>query len=273
MANVPHRLQKLVLALFALCATTALAQNGPWNNPLMMAWSADGRFFNASAIFQDSSGVPSAIRWKGDTLICALQWFRQPIGSPSWDRVAVKFSYDAGLHWTAPTPIVIAGLPSDYQRPFDPTLTAIAGDSIRVYFSSSRGRPQGLDSTVNTYSAVSADGIHYTFEPTPRVDHPTRRVIDPAMISFNGTWHYSGPIGAPQEGAYHYTSTNGLLFFRKAIILQTTATTGPAISWLTATRRCGFTAAGRKSGIMSHPMALHGADTSTPMCRVAIRRS
>lgn len=216
MASVPHRLQNSVMALLSLYATTAIAQAGPWNNPLMMARSADGRFFNSATIFQDSSGVPSAIRWKGDTLICALQWFRQPVGSPSWDRVAVKFSYDAGLHWTAPTPIVIAGFPSDYQRPFDPTLVAIAGDSIRVYFSSSRGRPQGLDSTVNTYSAVSADGIHYTFEPTPRVDHPTRRVIDPAVIFFNGTWHFAGPIGAPQEGAYHYTSTNGLLFSRQS---------------------------------------------------------
>jgi hypothetical protein len=213
MADVLHRLQKSVIAVFALCSTATIAQNGPWNNPLMMGWSADGRFFNSSTIFQDSSGVPSAIRWKGDTLICAFQWFRQPMGSLSWDRVAVKYSYDAGLHWTAPTPIVIAAFPAGFQRPFDPTLVAIPGDSIRLYFSSSRGMPQGLDSTVNTYSAVSADGIHYTFESAPRIDHPTRRVIDPAVIFFNGTWHYASPVGAPQEGAYHYTSPNGLSFF------------------------------------------------------------
>lgn len=213
MANMLHRLQKFVIVVFALCATATIAQNGPWNNPLMMARSADGRFFNPATIFQDSSGVPSAIRWKGDTLICAFQWFRQPIGSPSWDRVAVKFSYDGGLHWTAPTPIVIAGFPSDYQRPFDPTLVAIPGGGIRVYFSSSQGMRPGLDSIVNTYSAASADGIHYTFEPTPRVDHPTQRVIDPAVIFFNGAWHYASPVGAPQEGAYHYTSPDGLSFF------------------------------------------------------------
>jgi hypothetical protein len=212
MVDIRHRLQKFITAVFALCATAASAQNGPWNNPLMIAWSADGRVFNSSTIFQDSSGVPSAIRWKGDTLICAFQWFRQPMGSPSWDRVAVKFSYDAGRHWTTPTPIVIAGLPADYQRPFDPTLVALAGDSLRIYFSSSKGIPQGLDATVNTYSAVSADGIHYTFEPTPRVDHPTQGVIDPAVIFYNGAWHYASPVGAPQEGAYHYTSPNGLSF-------------------------------------------------------------
>lgn len=212
MADILQRLQKFVLAVFVVCATATFAQNGPWNNPLMIASSADGRFFNSSTIFQDSSGVPSAIRWKGDTLICVFQWFRQPMGSPSWDRVAVKFSYDAGLHWTTPMPIVIASFPTNYQRPFDPTLVAISDDSLRVYFSSSQGLPQGLDATVNTYSAASADGIHYVFEPTPRVDHPTRRVIDPAVIFFNGTWHYASPVGAPQEGAYHYTSPNGQIF-------------------------------------------------------------
>ena len=42
----------------------------------------------------------------------------------------------------------------------------------------------GLDETVNTYSATSPDGIHYTFDPGIRVDHPTKPVIDPAVIYF-----------------------------------------------------------------------------------------
>jgi hypothetical protein len=198
--------------LLSLVAVESPAQGNPWNRPLMIAWSSDGQFFNAPAIFQDSSGVPSAVRWTGDTLVCAFQWFRQPIGSPSWDRVAVKFSFDNGLHWTGPTPIVINGLPPNYQRPFDPTLAVTSGDSLRIYFSSSSGMIPGSDSSINTYSAISADGIHYAFEPNPRVDHPSRRVIDPAVIYFNGSWQYSAPAGAPQEGAYHYTSSDGLNF-------------------------------------------------------------
>lgn len=202
--------------LFLICST-ALAQTGPWNNPLMMATSTDGRFFSTPSTFQDSSGVPSAIRWKGDTLVCAFQWFRQPIGSATWDRVAVKFSYDDGLSWTTPVPIVIDALPAGYQRPFDPTLVVTSGDSFRIYFSSSAGMPgPGQDSMINTYSAIGADGIHYRFEPGPRVDHPIRRVIDPAVIFFNGMWHYSSPIGAPQEGAFHYTSPDGLVFQQQA---------------------------------------------------------
>ncbi|MCB9233845.1 MAG: T9SS type A sorting domain-containing protein [Bacteroidia bacterium] len=212
--------RKPLFLIFILVASflNSFAQNPPWENPLQIAWSADGQTFSTPAIYQDSAGVPSVIRWKGDTLICAFQWFRQPMNSPSWDRVAVKFSYDNGQNWTVPTPIILTGFPANYQRPFDPTLTLTAQDSIRIYFSSSDGMPMGLDSTVNTYSALSGDGIHYTFEPNPRVDHPSNRVIDPAVIYFNMAWHYLAPIGAPQQGAYHYISPNGVNFSQVADI-------------------------------------------------------
>ena len=188
------------------------AQSFPWEHPLMMAWSSDGITFDPPSVFQDSSGVPSVIRWHGDTLIAAFQWFRQPNPSPSWDRVAVKFSYDNGASWTDPTPIVVNGLPSNYQRPFDPTLAVLGNDSLRIYYSSSEGMAMMLDSTVNTYSAVSIDGIHYAFEPGARVDVVDHAVIDPAVIHFGPGWHYLAPAGAPQDGAYHYLGPDGLNF-------------------------------------------------------------
>jgi len=127
--------------------------------------------------------------------------------------VAVKFSYDHGLIWTQPTPIILNGLPAGYQRLFDPTLTVFSNDSIRIYYSSSSGFPSGgLDSTVNTYSAKSVDGIHYEFKPGPRVDELSGRVIDPVFIHFITGWHYMSPVGAPQQGTYHYVSPDGLTF-------------------------------------------------------------
>ncbi|MBK8227807.1 MAG: hypothetical protein IPK70_11615 [Flavobacteriales bacterium] len=200
---------------FALAVSlhSAACQSPPWERPLMQAWSSDGIIFSSPAIFQDSSGVPSVIRWRGDTLIAAFQWFRQPNPSPSWDRVAVKLSYDNGANWTVPEPIVINGFPATYQRPFDPTLALLGGDSLRIYFSSSEGMPpMGLDSMVNTYSAVSTDGITYQFEPGARVDVLDNRVIDPAVIRFGPGWHYAAPAGAPQDGAYHFLSPNGIDF-------------------------------------------------------------
>jgi hypothetical protein len=204
---------QLLLTFNLLVATCSIAQNPPWENPLNLAWSSDGKIFGTPSVFQDSAGVPSVIRWKGDTLIAAFQWFRLPQNTPSWDRVAVKFSYDAGQNWTPPVPIVVDGIPANYQRPFDPTLVVFGGDSLRIYFSSSVGIPMGgLNATVNTYSAKSHDGVHYSFEPNARVDHPTTKVIDPAVIYFNNGWHFTAPIGAPQEGAYHYVSPDGLNF-------------------------------------------------------------
>ena len=105
---------KLLLILLFIMSNEVMSQGHfPWENPLKMAWSSDGITFNQQAVFQDSSGVPSAIRWKGDTLICAFQWFRQPKNTPTWDRVAVKFSYNKGVSWTSPKPIVVNGLPAN----------------------------------------------------------------------------------------------------------------------------------------------------------------
>ena len=205
-------MKDLLFGSVLLISVGTRAQGFPWERPLMIAWSGDGITFDAPAVFQDSSGVPSVVRWNGDTLISAFQWFRQPQFSPTWDRVAVKFSYDNGTNWTVPTPIIVDGLPPDYQRPFDPTLAVFGGDSLRIYFSSSDGIPMGLDSTVNTYSAVSTNGIHYQFEPGARVDVADNRAIDPAVIQFGPGWHYLSPAGAPQDGAYHYLGPNGINF-------------------------------------------------------------
>lgn len=211
-------------SLFLFCLVCMLlqrgsAQNPPWKSPLRMAWSADGKTFGPSAIFQDSAGVPCLIRWKGDTLAAVFQWFRQPQGSATWDRVAIKFSYDNGWNWTAPVPLAFQNMPASFQRPFDPALTVIGHDSLRVYFSTSNGMPTGgLDSTIDTYSAVSADGIHFFFENGPRVNESNNRVIDPSVILFNNAWHYLAPVGAPQQGAYHYISPDGFNFTKVPLI-------------------------------------------------------
>ena len=194
-------------------------QIGPWNNPLKIALSDDGINFTNESIFQDSAGVPCVIRWKGDTLACVFQWFRQPVNSPTWDKVAVKFSYNNGSTWSQPKPLVFTNMPANYQRPFDPTLVVLDDKTLHIYFSSSDGMPKpGMDSSINTYSAVSSDGINFEFEPGARFDNQSKKVIDPAVAFFNDEWHYISPAGAPQEGAYHATSGNGLDFTEKAKI-------------------------------------------------------
>jgi hypothetical protein len=226
MGKILYILIIIYFSLFIIQCTDVFSQ--PWKNPLMIAYSSDGITFNSPVIYQDSAGVSSAIKWKGDTLICVFQWFRQPVGTNTWDKVAVKFSYNNGVNWTTPVPIVVNGIPLTYQRPFDPTICLIQNDSLRIYFSSSDGMPPpGGDSIINTYSAKSKDGINYSFEPGARVDNPTNRVIDPAVIYFNNMWHYTSPIGSPQQGAYHYISFDGLNFSMAPNI-----TSDPQHNWL-----------------------------------------
>ncbi len=113
----------LLVSLVLFFSQDILAQKSPpWERPLKICYSSDGITFGTAQIYQDSSGVPSSVKLPNGDLICAFQWFREPMGPPSWDRVAVKFSSDNGFSWTTPVEIEIPNLPTTYQRPFDPTL-------------------------------------------------------------------------------------------------------------------------------------------------------
>ncbi|NQW30220.1 MAG: exo-alpha-sialidase [Ignavibacteria bacterium] len=206
----------MLLALGIIEGGDAVAQQGPWRSPLKIARSVDGVQFDTPTIFQDSSGVPSISRRPGtDTLYCAFQWFRAPKDGPTWDKVAVRISPDLGATWSEPQPIQIENFPAGWQRPFDPAIVVV-GNSVRIYFSSSKTKPAGgLDSVVDTYSAIGVGGINYTFESGERFGNPTRPVIDPTVFRYKNLWHYIAPIGAPQEGAYYATSADGLNFDRR----------------------------------------------------------
>lgn len=204
-----HRALFALTAALTLWAPTSAQQPGPWNSPLRYAWSTDGRNFGASAVFQDSAGVPSVIRGGGDTLIAAFQWFRGPQNGPAFDRIAIKKSFDGGATWTQPVTAVFSGYPK-IVRAFDPALLRLPDGRIRMYFSSRPGSNAELDSTVDTYSATSSDGFTYAYDSVgPVFGNPTRQVIDPSVVLFGNKVHLTAPIGAFQEGAYHAESAPG----------------------------------------------------------------
>ncbi|MBX7041646.1 MAG: hypothetical protein K1X85_01985 [Ignavibacteria bacterium] len=200
------------LVIFLICRGSLHAQGEPpWRRPLKICRSADGTSFGNIQTFQDSSGVPCLLKLPSGVLVSAFQWFRQPVGSITWDRVAVKFSSDNGLTWTSPQPVTVNGLPQNFQRPFDPTLANTDDGRIRLYFSS--GLTMFADTSVNTYSAVSYDGVNYTMDEGVRFGMPDKPVIDPAVIRFRGLWHLANPITAG-TGAYHNISQDGVNFTR-----------------------------------------------------------
>ena len=186
---------------------------GPWERDLLIAASEDGTAFAAAETFVEGGGVPSVIKDAKGRLIAAFQHF--PANDPAhFDRVAVKVSEDGGKTWSAPQPITVEGLPGTYQRPFDPTLALAADGRIRLYFSCNSAGRRTLDENVATYSAISTDGVRYTFEPGVRFSVPGRAVIDCAVVRLGEKWHYTAPRGRPQEGAYHAVSADGLKFTR-----------------------------------------------------------
>ena len=259
----------LLIVFYALFTSESIAQmmppptnTGPWNNNLMMRTSTDGNSFGAETKFIDSSGVPSLLKDAQGRIIAAFQWFPAPRNSQYWDKVAVRISTDNGKTWGQTQPIVVNGLPSGFQRPFDPTLTLTSDGRIRIFFSSGRSMSMMLDSNIATYSAISTDGVNYTFEPNARFSVSGKAVIDPAVLRIGSKWYYTAPKGAPQEGAYHATSDDGLIFTRRGDIPSDSANqwTGNLVEYGVGMR---FYGSGRRGLWWSY--SADGTSWSTPV--------
>ena len=114
--------------------------------------------------------------------------------------------------------------------PFDPTIVTLSDGRARMYFTSLRGR-QFDEDLPRIHSAISNDGIEYTYEPGVRFSIEGRSVIDCAVVLHQGVFHlYSpdngkqpepgqrpnnGPQMQPTDGiGYHATSSDGLYFTR-----------------------------------------------------------
>ncbi len=171
--------------------------------------SIDGTTFGEPVFLIDSSDVPSLVRDASGKLFCVFQHFKGRVVG----RMAVMTSSDNGRTWTSPLLINPSGLTGSVERKgFDPTITVTPDGKYRLYFSHCPGTLL-LDSTCDTYSAISSDGLRFDTEPGVRMDDPTRAVIDPAVLYFNGQWHYTAPVD-PQigGGARHAVSSDGLNF-------------------------------------------------------------
>jgi hypothetical protein len=163
-------------------------------------------------------------------LIAAHQYF--PEGDDAnFDKVAVRFSSDDGKTWTDPKVIRLTGLPEGMRFPFDPTLVPLPDGRVRLYFTSLRGRRFEEDVPA-IYSALSQNGLEYTFEPGRRFGIAGRLVIDCAVVLHEGVFHLYAPDNGvgPRPGArpgdetpdarprmgvaYHATARDGLSFTR-----------------------------------------------------------
>lgn len=201
---------------------------GPWNRDVVVQRIRSGHRPVRLATFE-RAGVPTVARMADGRLVAAFQHF--PEGDPKrFDRVAVAFSSDEGSTWTDPEPVVVEEFPEGMTRPFDPTLVPLPDGRIRMYFTSNRSR-DFRRSPPAIHSAVSTQGVKFTYEPGVRFEAPGRIVIDCAVAVHRGVFHlvapengsveeftrglHHGPLAGAGRGL-HAVSRDGLNFDRVA---------------------------------------------------------
>ncbi|MFM7052284.1 MAG: exo-alpha-sialidase [Planctomycetota bacterium] len=151
-----------------------------------------------------------------------------------FDRVAVRFSSDEGRSFTDATPVTIDGMDAGLAPAFDPTLVALPDGRVRLYFISyaqADTKPGGAAPATAVHSAISSDGLHYTYEPGVRFAVEGRVTVDAAAALHDGVFHLVVPDngtpgeflaarkrGQPPAGGngYHAVSRDGLAFTRAA---------------------------------------------------------
>jgi hypothetical protein len=207
-----------VYLLAALCGLASLAFGqppaqpgirGPWDHDLYLFTSEDGLEFGDNRLFINRAGVPCLARDAKGRILALFQWF--PFDrKDAFDQIAVMISNDHGATWSKPQPIEVAELPQNQFRPADPTVVAVEDGNVRLYFTSLTQK----ETDPATYSAISADGVHYVFEPGRRFGVPGKAVLDCAVVQREKQWHYFAPVVGEQGKAYHAVSQDGLHFKR-----------------------------------------------------------
>ena len=203
---------------------------GPWDNDAVVyRVDADGRSEKLATF--ERAGVPTLARLKDGRLIAAHQHF--PKNDPdNFDKVAVRFSSDEGRTWTPLQVLRVDGLPTGMRFPFDPTLVPLPDGRVRLYFTGNFGRTFDR-STPNIRSAISTNGVDFTFEPGIRFEVAGKMIIDCAVALHQGVFHLfvpdngvpplpgqrpgqnSGPDRPRDDMGYHATSKDGLNFTRE----------------------------------------------------------
>ncbi|MSU62755.1 MAG: hypothetical protein EXS31_10225 [Pedosphaera sp.] len=203
--------------------------DGPWNRDVIAYRVSSSGAVEKAATFE-RAGVPTIARLKDGRLIVAHQHFPEN-DRENFDKVAVHFSSDDGQTWTSPQVIQVADLPEGMRFPFDPTLVPLPDGRVRLYFTGNLGRTFQR-STPAIHSAISTNGVNYTYEPGVRFNVEGRMIIDCAAVLHQGAFHLFVPdngVGLspgqrpgnepaadrPREGVgYHATSKDGLNFTR-----------------------------------------------------------
>lgn len=234
---------------------------GPWASRLMIALSDDGiNFTRTNRILSDQADVPDAITLdNGETRVYYITWCPDAVRN----KIVMASTRD-GLTWTY-RKVTINGVTGTEPFAVDPTVERVLGENgspsgYRLYFTSAEATQAqtGVRAKGQSYSAFSADGITFTFEPGVRFKVSGQDVLDPTVLRIGGVWHYfAGGMG----GNYHATSTDGLTFTRSANFAQDNILMANGLAVSDGYRYYGFVQPSGGGG--EHIRSLHTTDGIT----------
>lgn len=180
------------------------AVSGPWYERLVLATSPDGlTWTHTFKIISDQAAVPDMIvDPQGRTRIYYVDWGNGNI------LVCAVNTHDSTWIYRR---VKIDGLPNTKPDPVDPDVQLLPDGNYRLYFTRSESGQAPA-----TYSAISSDGINFTFEPGVRFAVTGKNVLDPSTIRIGDSTHY---FAGGLLGNYHAVSADGLTFLRRPDVI------------------------------------------------------
>lgn len=217
----PYQLAAFLTLIIA--ATSASAQNGPYQHQVHSATSADGLNWTRDPGFRlDHASVPCALNDSNRVLLYFVDADRGPGLSES---VGCAVSSN-GIDFVK-LPLVINGLPT--AKAVDPSIVKDANGIYRLYYfgSNAGGDPAGETNAHEIHLATSSDGVNFT-EVGAAFTWPG--LVDPDVFTYLGNWFmYVFSLG-PGGGTVISTSPNGTNFtYSQVLALPGYGTVAPVL--------------------------------------------
>lgn len=179
-----------------------------WSSRLLFATSTDGlTWTRTDELITDQANVPSAVVKEGRIFVYFVTWAEE-----LRNQIAIAISNDGGKSWVFKE-VLINGRQGN---PTDPDVVLLEDGRFRLYFTSQIPTV----SEIQTFSAISDDGITFTLEEGTRISavEDGADVVNVKVMDIGDTLHLYGLNEYGPDGLYHATSSDGLTFTKQDII-------------------------------------------------------
>ncbi len=179
-----------------------------WNSRLLFATSTDGlTWTRTDQLITDQANIPSVVLKDGRIFVYFVTWVEE-----LRNQIAVAISNDQGKSWIFKE-VHITGRQGN---PTDPDVVLLDDGRFRLYYTS---QIPGV-SDIETFSAISDDGITFTLEEGTRISaaEDGANVVNVKVMKVGDILHLYGLNEYGPDGLYHATSSDGVTFTKQDTI-------------------------------------------------------